>query len=178
MTTYNGNKKDFTFATDGVNHINIWSGGKTSLGPKLSHFAPISLVHPYLGFFACMEGIWYYVRSAVKDDALRYLVGFEAKKHGKQYTMRKFAEFHSVIMDANYHKLIQNPNLYEEFVNSELPFDHYYMFGKGKVQVRPTGFDFLVEGWEDLRVKLKAGEKPEPLDYEDIFGRLYCDREA
>ena len=167
---------------DGKDHINIYSRGQTTLGTMLSHFYPAHFKHPYLGPFDCMEGLWYYVRSGVKDDALRSLVGIQAKRYAKEkeLPLNRFREFPEVIMDANCQKIVQNQEIYDEFVKSTLPFDHYYLFyARGHstpVQIRPKGFDWLIEGFEELRETLKNGSRPAPLDYRAIFDRVFTNR--
>lgn len=160
-----------TAAKDGKTHINIHTRGKTELGRKLSHFAHTPFIHPYFGSFYSMEGLWYYLRSGqtrkkegtppdATAERLRFLSGYRAKVAGKTLPYSWYEEFKEDIMAANYQKIIQTPGLCEEFVKSELPFDHYYTFGEGDVVVTPNNYDWLCEGFDDIREAMKNGEVP------------------
>lgn len=142
---------------DGVSHINIYSRGQTELGRMLSHFYRSPFKHPFYGKFNSMEGFWYYVKAAKPDDQLRRLVGFEAKLYGKELpTGPLYDSFYDVIVEANFHKIVQNPRIAQLMVDSTLPFDHYYLFPPGPIFVRQAGFEWLVKGFEDIRAELKS----------------------
>ena len=64
--------KIFTPSTDGIDHINIYSKGKTSLGRWLSNFAK-SPIETEDGHFDSIEGYWYWYWLSSKDDTLRAL---------------------------------------------------------------------------------------------------------
>lgn len=150
----------FTASNDGVDHINIYSNGKTELGRLLTHFAHKPFVHPYFGPFASMEGLWYFIRNGGVDENLRYLSGIKAKKLGKLSKAKWYADFRSDILAANYQKIIQNEDIRSAMIASELPFDHYYLFGPNKVLVTPRDSQWLIDGFEEIRTALKAGEVP------------------
>jgi len=165
----------FTPENDGITHINIYSQGKTLLGRKLSHFDKAPFVHPYFGLFQSMEGFWYYVRAdtskieAEKLEKLRSLYGHEAKFYGKKLPSRFLPSFNTVIMDANFQKIIQNPDIVELMIKSVLPFDHYYVNRNTSRQIRIQGFEWLINGFEVIREQIKQGQNPEPLDYEALM---------
>ncbi|BAW19307.1 hypothetical protein [Ralstonia phage RP31] len=150
----------FSTETDGVDHINIHSMGKTELGQALSHFAHTPFVHPYFGPFYSMEGFWYWARSGFKEDKLRYLSGFRAKQVGKTLDYHWYKDFKEDIIAANYQKIIQHDRIRELMIESELPFDHYYTFGPTVVHVTPQSTDWLVKGFEDIRLALQEGVVP------------------
>jgi hypothetical protein len=153
---------------DGVDHINIWAKGETELGRLLAHFTRSHFVHPYFGPFNSMEGFWYYIKSEEQDDELRRLSGLEAKNYGRQMTDRWIENFFDIIIAANYHKIDQNDKLRELFVSSTLPFDMYYLHGPDCVLIRPSGYGWLVEGFEKLRKLMKAGQAIEEPDYSKV----------
>lgn len=156
---------------DGITHINIFSKGRTELGRLLSNFAETPFIHPYFGPFNSMEGFWYYVRAVKPDDKLRMLVGPEAKFYGKKLESRFLKNFQTIIMDAIYHKVVQNPKIKNLMIESTLPFDHYYTFGSHNSikQVRLAQFTWLIEGFEDIRKRLKNNEPYRPLDYQKLL---------
>src|SRR6185312_6055403 len=100
----------FTKASDGIDHINISPQGKTELGVLLAHFTEARFTHEYLGPFNCMEGYWYYVKTATPDDKLRSLVGKAAYQYGKGLPSIRRRCFQEIIMDGNYFKISQNPD--------------------------------------------------------------------
>ena len=143
---------------DGVKYINIYSRGMTTLGRKLSHFAHTPFTHPYYGPFKSMEGFWFYMRSAVRDDKLRYLTGRDAKFYGRELPPNWYDHFQEDILAANYQKIIQNEYIAEMMVASDLPFKHFYVYGVGKVMITPRESEWLVQGFEEIRSALKAGK--------------------
>lgn len=153
---------------DGVTHINIHTRGKTALGTKLSHFAHTPFTHPHFGPFYSMEGLWYYLRArhakTLEDEKalerMRYLSGFRAKNYGKMLPYGWYADFKEDIMAANYQKIIQTPGLQEMIIESSLPFDHYYTFGDIDLHVTPNNYDWLCEGFEQIRSALKDDVVP------------------
>ena len=156
---------------DGKNHINIYSHGKTELGRLLSHFAHTPFVHPFFGPFNSMEGFWYYLKAATKDEKLRQLYGSEAKFYGKRLPSVRVKNFNILIVDANYHKVNQNPRLGNLLVQSTLPFDHYYVDNRINIgqKVKLSGFEWLIEGFEVIRENIKIGNIPQPLDYDKLL---------
>ena len=149
--------------SDGITHVNI--GGRTVLGQDLAHFAHMPFVHPFYGPFNCMEGFWYYIKAQHPDDTLRSLVGYRAKDYGKDLPMKKVDNFKELIIEANYYRINQNPEFRDMFVNCELPFDHYYLYGEGNLLIRPKGFEWIVEGFEELRIMFREGRVPKALHY-------------
>ena len=152
--TINGN--DYLPADDGITHINIYSNGATQLGRFLSNFSfsPITTDH---GHFCSMEGYYHYIKSLLaiqhSPQALdlrdRYHVGLTQLQslHGKaaqQYgrVLRRelmadgvwFDDKTSIVklewfITALKSKLMTS-SLYPVFLESTLPFTHYYVYGK------------------------------------------------
>ena len=157
----------FRIEDDGVTHINVWVKGKTELGRALSHFFESPFIHPFFGPFVSMEGFWHYIQSEERPDILRSLSGIAAKKKGKALTWAYVDNFHEIINGGNFYKIEQNPHLKEMFVNSTLPFDYYYLFtpkgdaaGLAPTIVRPSGYEWLVAGFEENRKMMCAGVRP------------------
>jgi hypothetical protein len=141
---------------DGVDHINIYSKGQTELGRYLSNFTYSPFSHPYDGNFNSIEGYWYY--SLTGDDRLRHKWGYDAKKYGQSLQDIHFNDEWNV--DKNSVKLAiickltqTHSNYLASFIQSTLPFRHYYNFG-GKI-VEPKEGVWLVEFFEELRKLFK-----------------------
>lgn len=141
---------------DGIDHINVYSKGLTSLGRDLSNFSHSPFTHPYYGEFKSVEGFWYWLSTGMEHHQLRYLHGFAAKKEGKLYPKVKCKDFEVEIKRAICCKIEQSLNLKSRLKNSSLPFKHYYNYG-GKV-VFNNGSKFIIDYLEELRAKLKKEE--------------------
>lgn len=119
---------------DGVTHINIYSKGKTELGRQLSNFyhSPFK----YLGIeWTSVEALWYYLRTG--DSSVASLFGYTAKKVGRQImqaapdSIREVDEdFKETLLEGIRCKLRQNKRILRNLVNSDLPLEHYYCYGK------------------------------------------------
>jgi hypothetical protein len=134
---------------DGVTHINIYSKGRTSLGRFLSNFT-LSPIETTDGWFASVEGYWFWLTR--RDDRLRSLSGWYAKKLGNELPkVTEVEDFEDRICDAIKNKIIYG-GFYREFVQSVLPFDHYYVYNDARVD---AGYEWIVEYIESLREELK-----------------------
>lgn len=156
---------------DGVSHINIYLLGKTPLGQMLAHFFRSPFKHPDLGPFDSMEGYWHWVKSVDRPDKLRYLSGFSAKRTGSELEKQSnIPDFQELILEGNYCKITQNPELLKLFVESELPFEHYYMWKQEEPDaednrpIRPRSMDWLVPQFEHLRALIRNGLVPPRLE--------------
>lgn len=135
---------------DGIDHINIYSKGKTELGRFLTNFAHTPFEHPIDGKFESIEGYWYWLTC--QNDALRKVYGFQAKKLGRDLGGKDWVEdpmFEYKIKTAILAKLDANPDIVLDLIDSDLPFKHYYVFG-GKV-VEPKEGKWILEFFERLR---------------------------
>lgn len=156
--TKNWNKKDNVAIGDGETHINIWIMGKTQLGIALSQFAFAPFKHPYFGPFNCVEGAWQWLRTREKDDELRSLIGQRAKSYGKNLTKNAFTNYPKDIVNSlNFAKIEQNSKIKKMLLESDLPFDHYYLHGPGKILIRPEFHQQIITGFEEIRVMMRDG---------------------
>ena len=141
---------------DGITHINIYSQGKTWLGKNLSNFAyfPIETED---GKFNSIEGYWYWL--SCKDDRLRTLSGYNAKKLGRELGGKDWLdddEFKRKITDAISRKIMSNQRLHDELKKSTLPLLHYYVFGGAVVE--PNDGRWVIEHIENIRQALQNRE--------------------
>lgn len=135
---------------DGIDHINIYSKGKTELGKFLTNFAHTPFEHPEDGKFESVEGYWYWL--SCKNDDLRHVYGFQAKKLGRELGGKDWVEgtgFQYKIKLAILAKFNANPDAFIDLIDSELPFKHYYVFG-GKV-IEPKEGQWLLDFFESMR---------------------------
>lgn len=119
----------YTPATDGIDHINVYSKGNTKLGRSLTNFSNIPFNHPEYGTFASVEGFWYWLGTGKVHDELRTLHGFEAKEVGRKLPKMEILNFEQEIKKAIFLKVEQCIPLREALKESKLPFTHYYYYG-------------------------------------------------
>lgn len=114
--------------TDGVNHINAYSKGRTELGRMLSNFEHSPFTHSELGEFQSMEGFWYYISTGMKHEELRELFGYEAKQLGSTLSAVYNADFERLIYEGLEAKLTQNEHILDACRENDLPYYHYYVW--------------------------------------------------
>lgn len=137
---------------DGIDHINIYSKGKTEIGRKLTNFARTPFFFNGLGFQS-VEAAWYYFKTGQKHDFLRGLYGFSAKKEGKKLERIDCPEFNQIILECIRCKFRQNKKLLREFAETSLPLSHYYYFGEENDPkiVRLPQYNWIVDELERIR---------------------------
>ena len=161
---------------DGVDHINIYSKGKTELGKLLTNFAHTPFDCDY-GHFESVEGFWYWLKTLlldtnwskeqkVKIEILRSAYGYEAKKLGRELLSKNIDESDKISIDENFKsdilkaircKLNQNKHIKMMLARSNLPFAHYYFYGKEdnpKIYELPE-YHWQIEYFEKVRTYLK-----------------------
>jgi len=148
---------------DGVDHINIYSKGKTELGRWMSNFARAPIFVDGIEF-ASIEAYWYWLgvdASAAEKMRLTRAVGFEAKQLGRELREKfgscEVPNFEEKILSAIREKVHRYTSFAKQLKESSLPFRHYYVFKNGFE--KDAGFEWIVEFWEDLRCELR-GEVP------------------
>jgi hypothetical protein len=145
--------KKFKPECDGIDHLNVYSQGKTALGRFLSNFSysPIETVD---GHFDSIEGYWYWLGSAVipSREKLRTLAGHEAKEYGRFIQSSEFSDavdFKDKILAAVAVKLESNPAMKESLRVLRIPLAHYYVYGTKVVPV--PGTKWLLDYFESLK---------------------------
>lgn len=138
---------NYSSETDGIDHINTYSKGKTELGRFLSNFAR-HRIKTEDGYFRSVEGYWYWLGCTHENkDRLKTLHGFNAKKVGRELGSPDWLDddiFKNKIKKAITNKVETMPkHLQKEFLNCNLPFVHYYEYG-GKVVNVPEA-DWIID---------------------------------
>lgn len=141
---------------DGVDHINIYTKGKTRLGRLLTNLADIPVTHPTYGTFRTAEGLWYYMKTGCKHESLRALSGFDVKKLGTTFPVVWMANFEDSFKIGVRDKILNHPELKQLFTESTLPFEHYYFYSSSKSDVKPKVIEpkdvrWLTQFFTDLR---------------------------
>ena len=119
------------------------------------------------GSFDSVEGFWYWLKLKNSDapeseyEALRDSFGSEVKRKGKllcnkyQDSLRDISTFEQDIKSAIKDKIMQNSELREELINSELQFDHYYHYEDNSRIKLCLEYKWITEEIEKIREELK-----------------------
>lgn len=149
---------------EGIDHINTYSKSQLPLGRMLSNFCHAPMTIPDDGYFASMEGYWFWLPT--RDESLRALHGIEAKKIGTKLRKLKGVhcpDFEEKMKFAAQCKLKQNLAILHALKASSLPLVHYYSSKRdNKIIVQPEhGADWLWHHYMVLRAMLRK-ETPPP----------------
>lgn len=146
---------------DGEDHINIWDRATTPMGKLLANRTELKFTHEIFGNFSNVEAFWYYIRSEERDDRIRVMTGEAVRRFaGKLHTVR-VPNFKAIIMDTNWQKITQYPDLAQSIKESELPFECYYYYKRnGGVRIRPSFAFWLIKGFDEIRAALKEDRAP------------------
>lgn len=153
---------------DGIDHINVWEHGESSLGRALSSLADLPFTHKTYGKFKSIEGFWHYIRFEDKDDSLRNLKGIAVRRYVQELEAAhpektvRVSDFRAVIADANWQKLKAWPLLLEEFKECQLPLDGYYTRTTNlDLRIRMTSSIWFIPGLVEIRNALIDDREPD-----------------
>lgn len=142
---------------DGITHINIYSKGKTELGKLLSNFS-YSPIKTEDGWFASVEGYWYWLLSDHNDkECLRELWGFNAKAKGRELRSSNNSNedwFKNKIKKAIEIKINNDKNLQDLLIRNNLPFDHYYVY-ETKIYNESIRAKWIIDWIDEISNNLK-----------------------
>lgn len=141
---------------DGIDHINVYSQGKTPIGRFLSNFeySPIITVD---GNFDSIEGYWYWLKTQghPSRDKLRTVSGARAKEVGRYMcgadSLLVSEDFKKKILAAIKIKLEAYPKWRESLSKLDKPLTHYYVYGPKVINVPEC--DWIIEYLESFKVK-------------------------
>lgn len=154
---------------DGMDHINIYSRGKTEVGRELSNFSYSPFTHKKYGKFDSIEGLWYYLITGCKHESLRELYGFKAKKVGREFINEEKwrmidtddPTFKEDIKEGIRQKLRENKKLLRMLCKTEgKPLKHYYVYeskkkfdedGLPEYTIRHAGHSWVIDEIERIR---------------------------
>lgn len=151
---------------DGIDHINVDKRATTRLGVLLANFSNSPFTHPIYGPFKSIEGFWHWIKSENRDDYIRGLFGYEAKQCGRKYYKTRIIEnFKEEIITAIYYKVIQNDELFNLLLESNLPFKQYYLYGPKKIPISTDSAHWQCEGIDIIRKHIQEYGKAKPFKY-------------
>lgn len=133
---------------DGIDHINVYSKGRTELGRLLTNFAYTPFEHPVHSWFCTVEGYWYWLKTGMQYEQLRDVYGWQAKELGRKWPAVEVEHFDTKIKAAIRCKLIQHPKILCMLLDNELPLAHYYVHGS---RVKQAGYEWINEYYMEVR---------------------------
>jgi len=138
---------------DGVDHINIYSRGRTELGRVLSNFSRSPFEHPQYGRFMSVEAFWYYIKTGcIHYKELAHLYGPKVKSVGRKFEVVGHPDFEFQVELALWCKVMQNPHVKELLQASTLPLTHYYYYGNVEnPAIRRVKNELLQNVYEKIR---------------------------
>lgn len=143
---------------DGVNHVNVYSKGKTELGQLLTNFADTPFKHPVYGWFRTVEGFWYWLKTGQQYEELRNLLGWEAKMMGRKWPSVEVEHFDTKMKTAIRAKLIQHPHILRMLIDNDLPLTHYYVV---RGSIKQSGYEWINEYYMEVKSAcLQKGYRP------------------
>jgi hypothetical protein len=146
---------------DGVTHLNVYTKGNTVLGRIMSNLYTANIDHPRYGRFRTLEGLWYYLKTGLKDDNFRLIDGWSCRKHGKGMEVVWNNNFQRDFKIGIVLKILANQELKILLTASTLPFVHYYFWGNSPDKMKlmlPRGHEWQMDFWDSMRRQLQEGK--------------------
>lgn len=129
---------------DGINHINIYSKGRTNLGMLLSPFTFTPFKVDSYGDFNSLEGYYHWVSTGMQHDQFRFVYGLEAKRLGKAFPKVPNDKFVEIISSGIHNRLLCNPEILKLLIETELPLTHYYVLTNNYISY-PAKHQYLAD---------------------------------
>lgn len=154
---------------DGIDHINVYSGSRTSLGRMLSNFY-MEDINTKDGQFKSVEAYWFWLGISTDcpfRDEMRELYGIRAKQRGSylrdSYPGEDIEDFRDRIIRAIWFKVKKHTDLFlDEYEN--LPLKHYYVYKNNKVHDVYGKYSWMIEAQEKMKKYIYNQRKKENKD--------------
>lgn len=168
---------------DGVDHINIHNDGITKLGRLLDMNAKTPFVHPELGMFQCVGGMWHYIKTRPMVEEYRVLHGAQLRYKANQVKKESMDNydapqslnipgFKTIMADAMWHKVTQNNEIVQLMAESTLPFEHYFTQGALNIRQYPSEGYWTAAAFEEIRRVIKHRLETGDNDAQPDFSKL------
>lgn len=152
-------------AKDGVDHINIYSKGKTSLGRALTNMFQFTFEYNGCTFHS-VEQAWHYfkfldINPLVAQHILSLENSYDCLKYARANSVPETVAFvqtdafRNRIKDVIITRLQADDALRVQLKNSVLPFKHYFVYGADAVRDQSDKYSWLIQIFEDLRTELQ-----------------------
>ena len=149
---------------DGIDHINIYSKGKSTLGKRLTNMFPFNFTFDGL-IFKSVEHAWHYYKFIdynpdVATQIFETNSPYDALKIARANATEDTSsvvltnEFRSLIKEVIKQRIMEDESLIILLRNSWLPFEHYYVYGADKIQDQSDKYAWLIYIFDDIRAEL------------------------
>ncbi len=168
---------------DGIDHINIHNDAKTPLGRFLDMNAHAPFVHPDAGAFRSVGGLWHYIQTRPLVEEYRVMTGSYLRT--KVSRLREEARvnpdaprhtivkgFRTIVADAMWYKVTQNPKAVEWMDDSTLPFEHYFTQGDLNIRQYPSEGYWIVAAYEEIRRMIKLRLRNDDYSEQPDFSKI------
>lgn len=158
---------EFNPNADGINHINVYSKGKTELGRLLSNFAEI-IIKTNNGDFNSVESWWYWTKmnninsscliplfDEKQLDEIRHRPGKSAKDYFRFLYKNDSTEVNpsrEQLKEIYKLKLEQYPGIKKLLLKNTLPLAHYYMMFEKKISA--DEYLWTVQLWDEIKKEI------------------------
>lgn len=137
---------------DGKYFVNMSSSARTNLGRLLQSTSHTPFNHVNYGRFASIEGFWWWIKSAERDDRLRTVSGKSARQLGKTFTSKPVKDFKVFVIRALWAKVTQHRVLLKSLLaNPKMPIVSFYYSGDMNVPTVDPATVWVVKALEIMR---------------------------
>lgn len=148
---------------DGEDHINVSSSARTTIGQWLHGRNSNPFNHPLLGHFRSIDNLSFFIRSVNIDDRVRTMENFNMIRQLVEENggfRPSTPQFKAIMVHSIWLRILDNPALIKEMVESTLPFDSYRINPETKVRQRFEPAAYLCRGYEEIRKALVERRAP------------------
>lgn len=161
---------------EGKTHINLSVISKSWIGRFLAE-GNMPFCIPELGEFDSINAFRLFITSKYPTDDLRYLDNRQAMKTlQRRNSTAKVKHYAELVKDAYRQILLSNPRIAKQLVETDLPFDLYYIrkteSGKPGVPVRPRDAIWRINVIEQLRNEFRNNTPAQRPSYDEILERI------
>lgn len=149
-----------TVLTDGVDHLNIYSG-TSDLGRWLNfNSSDTPLRHPILGEFKTLQGFRAHISNKQPPDIFRRAYGQRLSQAIKDHHRpTKVDNFLAIQLDAAFIRLLSDEKRAEEFASCKLPLVAYYT--DSGVRYEPKNAREMIAGYKIIQKALRTKSQPD-----------------
>ncbi len=142
---------------EGVSHINASPHSTLPLGRALGINNRNSFVHPHLGRFASLSGLWYWLTHG-GDDTFRGLTGLQVQKYAweKKLDSENVEGLAQILADALWLMVNQNEPIKKGLLENTLPWRSYLVAHPSNLRTKLRTSDWHVGALEEISRTLKA----------------------
>ena len=149
-----------TVITEGVDHMNVFSG-TTELGRWLNfNSSSTPFTHPVLGEFRTLQGFRAHIGTRHPSDMFRSAYGHRLtaaiKAHHKPIRVDNFL---AIMMDAVFIRMLADEKRAAEFADCKLPLVAY--FTKDNIRYAPREAHDLILGYKIIQKALRTKTQPD-----------------